>query len=152
MTKQEILQLLETMEDTQEITIETIFGEQAQPYKSFNTKEELTDYINKKLKNKNEKIDTEKKEKSELELRLKALEEKDMLNQRNDLLKDFNEDTREFIWSKLDHEKDLTEQITNAKETYKSMLSKKSSTITKLEDGDIEDENAPKEKNGFLIF
>lgn len=152
MTKQEILQLLETMEDTQEITIETIFGEQAQAYKSFNTKEELTDYINKKLKNKNEKIDTEKKEKSELELRLKALEEKDMLNQRNDLLKDFNEDTREFIWSKLDHEKDLTEQINNAKETYKSMLSKKSSTITKLEDGDIEVENAPKEKNGFLIF
>lgn len=152
MTKQEILQLLETMEDTQEITIETIFGEQAQAYKSFNTKEELTDYINKKLKNKNEKIDTEKKEKSELELRLKALEEKDMLNQRNDLLKDFIEDTREFIWSKLDHEKDLTKQITNAKETYKSMLSKKSSTITKLEDGDIEDENAPKEKNGFLIF
>lgn len=140
------------MEDTQEITIETIFGEQAQAYKSFNTKEELTDYINKKLKNKNEKIDTEKKEKSELELRLKALEEKDMLNQRNDLLKDFNEDTREFIWSKLDHEKDLTEQINNAKETYKSMLSKKSSTITKLEDGDIEVENAPKEKNGFLIF
>lgn len=87
----------------------------AEPYKVFNDKEDLTNFIKKTLKEFKEENETMKKELASL------TKQKQLDNIKKDL-SIFNDDIKDIVAEKIDFSKDIKEQIDEIKEKHPSFL------------------------------
>lgn len=114
-------------------------------YMTFKTKEELTDYVLNKVKNKEKVVAEKDNEINEIKNEIKKMKLKEYL-------KDFSEDTHDFISGKINDNEDYETQIKNLKEKHKSFLKNSSNVIDTIPTKEKDKKELVKEKIKDGVF